>query len=282
MSSSILRLPELIAYTGLSRSAIYDRMDENSPRYDQSFPKQIKLGGNAIGWKKCDIDLWIDNCKNPKIETPHGPRQDNKARKPKPVKKAASPKADYSTHELLPDDLAPALQFTEQFIASLKQNEYLKSCLRLDAWTPVMAALLSSGIKATPGCTEIPCEGEGIDGGFLGASDSRFRLARSILKEWEDQFIDFDDDDVQYRVGDSPSGITPLAFFIWCDESQIDTDWLRLLREVAGCPIQGSVRHFHTRLGMQVSQSLSDSQPSSAGDVATNGLSHNATTEEAP
>lgn len=55
MSHSILRLPEVKARTGLSRSTIYLRMSEGS------FPASISLGGpRAVGWLASDVDRWLD------------------------------------------------------------------------------------------------------------------------------------------------------------------------------------------------------------------------------
>ncbi|MNR68516.1 Prophage CP4-57 regulatory protein (AlpA) [compost metagenome] len=45
---------------GLGRSTIYDRMDVQSPRYDATFPKPIKLGAAAIGWIDSEITTWIE------------------------------------------------------------------------------------------------------------------------------------------------------------------------------------------------------------------------------
>jgi prophage regulatory protein len=50
---SVLRLPEVKQQTGLSRSAIYQRISEDS------FPKSINLGGRAVGWLASDIQAWI-------------------------------------------------------------------------------------------------------------------------------------------------------------------------------------------------------------------------------
>lgn len=50
----ILRLPSVMAKTGLSRSGIYAAISEGS------FPKQIPLGQRAVGWKQDDIDEWIE------------------------------------------------------------------------------------------------------------------------------------------------------------------------------------------------------------------------------
>jgi prophage regulatory protein len=48
VTGKILRLKELIAYIGLSRSVIYERMDSKSDRHDPSFPKSFALGGKAV------------------------------------------------------------------------------------------------------------------------------------------------------------------------------------------------------------------------------------------
>lgn len=53
MSYNILRLPQVKIQTGLSRSAIYQRIAEGH------FPKQIGLGGRAVGWLESDIQNWI-------------------------------------------------------------------------------------------------------------------------------------------------------------------------------------------------------------------------------
>ena len=62
----ILRLKEVTNLIGLSRSAIYDRINPKSPRYDSSFPKQIKLGKNsrnvAFGWLEEDLISWMRKC----------------------------------------------------------------------------------------------------------------------------------------------------------------------------------------------------------------------------
>ena len=55
MAYSILRLPEVIARTGLSRSTIYLRMKH------KAFPPQISLGGRAVGWLDEDIDGWLQD-----------------------------------------------------------------------------------------------------------------------------------------------------------------------------------------------------------------------------
>lgn len=53
MANTILRLPAVVAATGLSRSTIYARILEGT------FPLQISLGPRAVGWLECEIDAWI-------------------------------------------------------------------------------------------------------------------------------------------------------------------------------------------------------------------------------
>ena len=53
MTYNILRLPQVKIQTGLSRSAIYQRIS------DGNFPKQFDLGGRAVGWLESEIQNWI-------------------------------------------------------------------------------------------------------------------------------------------------------------------------------------------------------------------------------
>lgn len=50
--SHILRLPEVIKETGLSRSTIYNLIKEGS------FPPPIKLSSRASGWLSDEIEHW--------------------------------------------------------------------------------------------------------------------------------------------------------------------------------------------------------------------------------
>jgi prophage regulatory protein len=53
--SNVLRRPQVIARTGLKRSAIYEQMSAGT------FPKCIKLGPRAVGWLETEIDDWIQS-----------------------------------------------------------------------------------------------------------------------------------------------------------------------------------------------------------------------------
>ena len=49
----ILRLPEVVARSGLSRASVYNLMAKGR------FPKSIKLSERAVGWRESDIDTWL-------------------------------------------------------------------------------------------------------------------------------------------------------------------------------------------------------------------------------
>jgi len=62
MSSSvikILRIAQVIRKVGVSRSTIYDWLNPKSSRYDATFPKQRRLGLQAVGWMESEIDGWL-------------------------------------------------------------------------------------------------------------------------------------------------------------------------------------------------------------------------------
>lgn len=50
-----LRLPDVMAVTGLKRSAIYDAMAEGQ------FPKPVKLTARAVGWPETDVAAWAND-----------------------------------------------------------------------------------------------------------------------------------------------------------------------------------------------------------------------------
>ncbi|WP_259741263.1 AlpA family transcriptional regulator [Pseudomonas fluorescens] len=57
----ILRMAEVTRRVGLSKSTIYDRINPKSTRYDDTFPKPIKIGLSAIGWLEEHINSWIES-----------------------------------------------------------------------------------------------------------------------------------------------------------------------------------------------------------------------------
>lgn len=52
----IVRLPEVIDRTGLTRSSLYRRIDVGE------FPAPVSLGGKkAVGWHEHEIEAWINS-----------------------------------------------------------------------------------------------------------------------------------------------------------------------------------------------------------------------------
>jgi len=54
ISKKLLRLPEVKATTGLSKSSIYARIAKGT------FPRQIPLGSRIVVWVDADIQNWIN------------------------------------------------------------------------------------------------------------------------------------------------------------------------------------------------------------------------------
>ncbi|WP_180186566.1 AlpA family transcriptional regulator [Acinetobacter sp. YH01012] len=59
MNQSI-NLKQVVELIGVCRSTIYEMMDENSPYYDPTFPKKVKITQNRIGWSAWEINQWIE------------------------------------------------------------------------------------------------------------------------------------------------------------------------------------------------------------------------------
>lgn len=53
-SDHILRRPAVEIRTGLSRSSLYAMMQRGE------FPRPIRLGRRAVGWRLSDIERWLE------------------------------------------------------------------------------------------------------------------------------------------------------------------------------------------------------------------------------
>ena len=246
MAGPILRLKDLIVHTGLSRSAIYDRMDKKSPRYAEDFPKSFSLSGGAVGWFQNEVDAWLEACAaNPKgpipsntakpslapikpavqagpvsvapVEVPRRPQRHSWQFVPSPVKTASQPPIKQAPQ---PGNLGEAI------VQGSRINARLLHYLKLKSWTPAMGALLISGIEPPPGCIDIPLDAIGLDERVLHAGHERFHKARSILDEWQ-QWPGVAD---KQSLKNEPSD-----FLIWCVEKNITSEWFRFMLELTGC-----------------------------------------------
>lgn len=54
-SGAILRRPQVENEVGLKRSTIYQRMQEGT------FPRPIRLGERAVGWRAIDIERFLED-----------------------------------------------------------------------------------------------------------------------------------------------------------------------------------------------------------------------------
>ncbi|WP_103175015.1 AlpA family transcriptional regulator [Paracoccus sp. SY] len=55
MPDEILRLSNVLSITGMSRSWLYCAAAEGR------FPSPVRLGARAIGWKRSDVQAWLDS-----------------------------------------------------------------------------------------------------------------------------------------------------------------------------------------------------------------------------
>ena len=51
----LLRLPEVISTTGLSRASIYNYMAEGK------FPPSVSIGARAVAWPSNDVTQWVSD-----------------------------------------------------------------------------------------------------------------------------------------------------------------------------------------------------------------------------
>lgn len=218
MTSRILRLRALIEHTGLSRSAIYDRLDAKSPRHDPSFPKSFQLGGQAVGWYEAEVDAWLAKCADPAQKVPVRKKPVIRTR-PKPA----------SAHHALHSSQSSEQRDAHKTLGDLiveggKINSVVEKYLAMSTWTPAMGALLANGVVPEDRCTSVPSYARGLDNVKLEERHPRLIAAQKLLDLfWADE-----------EDGESvPSELTPLDFYIWCDESNVDTVWLRHFNAVA-------------------------------------------------
>ena len=55
MTNRIYRRPDVEHMVGLSRSTLYAMIA------DGTFPRPIKLGKRAVGWREADLLLWLEH-----------------------------------------------------------------------------------------------------------------------------------------------------------------------------------------------------------------------------
>lgn len=116
----------------------------------------------------------------------------------------------------------------EKRIAAARQlYAVLKQYLDRPTWTPSEGALILSGIHAPAGCTEVPHEAMGLDGRpFKGDVIDRMTKAREIMRLWDWSWNDEESGAV------APTQLAPHEFLAWCQDVDIETEWMRLIFDV--------------------------------------------------
>jgi prophage regulatory protein len=61
MQNLIVRPAQIKAVTGISRTSAYGKLDPKSPSYDPAFPRPLKLGSKAVGWRLDELQAWLES-----------------------------------------------------------------------------------------------------------------------------------------------------------------------------------------------------------------------------
>ena len=54
MTDTILRLPDVMKFSGLCRSSVYAGVSSGT------FPAPVKIGLRAVGWRTSDLTKWLE------------------------------------------------------------------------------------------------------------------------------------------------------------------------------------------------------------------------------
>ena len=57
----MLPLKQLMDYTALSSTTIYEMVNKKSDRYDPTFPVQVKLSKGRVAWVEREVAAWIES-----------------------------------------------------------------------------------------------------------------------------------------------------------------------------------------------------------------------------
>lgn len=62
--NQVLRIDQLTKLLGISKSTVYLWSCPQSPQFDPTFPKRIRLGRRSVGWMLKDVNAWLENKRN--------------------------------------------------------------------------------------------------------------------------------------------------------------------------------------------------------------------------
>ena len=60
--SHLLRLPQVLERTGLSRSSLYEKIAA------REFPAPVKIGARAVAWVSSEVAAWIESRPSARVE----------------------------------------------------------------------------------------------------------------------------------------------------------------------------------------------------------------------
>ena len=58
--NQIITIKDVMKFTSISRSKIYELINKDSKYYDPTFPQPIRLTEMRIGWSAWEIHQWIE------------------------------------------------------------------------------------------------------------------------------------------------------------------------------------------------------------------------------
>ncbi|WP_087542814.1 helix-turn-helix transcriptional regulator [Acinetobacter sp. WCHA29] len=58
--NQIITIKDVMKFTSISRSKIYELINKESKYYDSTFPQPIRLSESLIGWSAWEIHQWIE------------------------------------------------------------------------------------------------------------------------------------------------------------------------------------------------------------------------------
>lgn len=58
--NQIITVKDVMKFTSISRSKIYELINKESKYYDPTFPQPIRLSESRIGWSAWEVHQWIE------------------------------------------------------------------------------------------------------------------------------------------------------------------------------------------------------------------------------
>ncbi|WP_439890832.1 hypothetical protein ACS7SF_16970 [Ralstonia sp. 25C] len=124
--------------------------------------------------------------------------------------------------------MSEARALPERIAAARQLYAVLKECLDRPTWTPAEGALIVSGLRPPSGCKELPRTARGLDDRpYEGDVVDRMIKAGDIMRTWE-----WHCEGCVEKGSTAPTRLEPCDFIQWCVDSDIDTEWMRLMFDV--------------------------------------------------